>query len=85
MNDPSNPPGESVPDQVAELTPDEGAFIEAYRRSKGSVGQVLARMILTDRETAALFYAWQAIPSEHRGLILHLLEKMGEACDGAGE
>ena len=84
MSSPSSPPGESVPDEVVDLTPDEAGFIEAYRHS-GGVGHALARMVLTDGETADLFYAWQAIPSEHRGLILHLLKKLGEACEVTGE
>lgn len=80
MTEASNPPEESLPDQAVHLTLDEAGFIEAYRNSSG-VGLALARMVMTDGETAGLFEAWQAIPSDHRGLILHLLKKMGEACE----
>jgi len=89
MTGPSNPPEESLPDQPMELTPDEVGFLELYRQSlssrSGAVGLALARMIMTDGETAGLFEAWQAVPSEHRGLILHLLRKMGEACEDEGD
>ena len=41
-------------------------------------------MVMTDGDTAMLFEAWQAVPSEHRRLMIHPLRKMGEACELAG-